>query len=47
MNNETLETFKERADQALYKAKGQGRNLVVSSELNIIDSQVSPIAHRI
>ncbi|MFT5716293.1 MAG: diguanylate cyclase (GGDEF)-like protein [Oleiphilaceae bacterium] len=46
-NTETLETFKNRADQALYKAKGQGRNLVISSELDIIDSHVRPIAHRI
>jgi len=45
--NETLESFKDRADQALYKAKGQGRNIVVSSELDIIDSHVRPIAHRI
>jgi len=45
--DETLETFKDRADQALYKAKGQGRNLVVSSELDVIDSHVRPIAHRI
>jgi len=45
--DETLDTFKDRADKALYKAKGQGRNLVVSSELDIIDSHVRPIAHRI
>ena len=45
--NEALESFKTRADQALYKAKEQGRNLVVSSELDVIDSHVRPIAHRI
>ena len=45
--NETLETFKDRADKALYKAKEQGRNLVVSDELNIIDSHILPVAHSI
>lgn len=45
--NETLEAFKDRADKALYKAKGQGRNLVVSNELNMIDAHVIPVAHRV
>ena len=30
---ESLENLQERADKALYKAKNQGRNIVVSSEL--------------
>ena len=30
---ETLENFQTRADKALYKAKSEGRNLVISSEL--------------
>tara|TARA_R110002072_G_scaffold89737_9_gene201050 strand:+ start:38571 stop:39548 length:978 start_codon:yes stop_codon:yes gene_type:complete len=30
---ETLESFQTRADQALYKAKNEGRNIVISSEL--------------
>ncbi len=45
--NESLETFKDRADKALYKAKGQGRNIVISSELNVIDSHVQPVAQRV
>lgn len=34
--NETLDSFQTRADKALYKAKNNGRNLVVSSELENI-----------
>ena len=30
---ETLESFQSRADKALYKAKDEGRNIVMSSEL--------------
>ena len=30
---ETLDNFQTRADKALYKAKGEGRNVVISSEL--------------
>ena len=44
---ENLENFKERADQALYKAKGKGRNLVISSELDVIDSLVRPISQNL
>ena len=33
-HSETLESFKDRADKALYQAKSNGRNQAVSSELN-------------
>ena len=44
--DETLDTFKNRADKALYKAKNKGRNLVMSGELSMIDAHVNPLAHR-
>lgn len=45
--DETLDIFKDRADKALYKAKGRGRNVVISSELNIISPAIPAIAQGI
>ena len=39
-NEETLESFKTRADQALYSAKESGRNLAISSEAMTQDMQL-------